>query len=276
VKPNANQHSNRQADEPSSPRLSSRLCLAFFIAIVLILCASRNLQAAAPSSSDPAFQQGIQAYLSADYLQAAQCFQAAATNHLASGVFQNLGNATWKCGRTGAAIQAWEQALWLDPFNRNAKANLRYARKAAQLEGPDLAWYEICSAWLPNNAWAWIASSSFWLSVALLLLPGIVHWRKADWQQGLAAASVAVFLLTLPALVGIQTRSRSGVILPDQVLLRLTPTEHSEALAKLAGGEMARQERIRGEYAYVRTANDTAGWVKQTELGLICPETHKP
>ena len=36
---------------------------------------------------------------------------------------------------------------------------------------------------------------------ALVLLPGILRLRKADWQQGLAAASLAVFLLAIPALI---------------------------------------------------------------------------
>src|SRR5260370_26530131 len=49
----------------------------------------------------------------------------------------------------------------------------------------------ICSTWLPVNAWVWIACVSFWLAVALIMLPGILRWRKADWHQGLAAAGFA-------------------------------------------------------------------------------------
>jgi hypothetical protein len=53
--------------------------------------------------------------------------------------------------------------------------------------------------------------------------------------------------------------------------LRLTPTEHGEPLAKLAAGEMARRERTRGDFVYIRTANDSAGWIKHAEFEPVCP-----
>jgi tetratricopeptide (TPR) repeat protein len=228
-----------------------------------------------PSSPTPpppvvtAFQAGIDAYLVSDFEAAADQFQKAVAESPSAGAWHNLGNAEWQRGKTGPAILAWERAAWLDPFNPNPRANLRAARKSAQIDTPDLSWHELCSTWLPVDAWAWVAAFSFWLAVALMLLPNLLHWRRADWRQGLAAAGLAVFLLTLPALAGVQSRSRIGIVVNPDTPLRLTPTQEAQTLAKIPAGAMARLERRRGDYVYVRTQFDSAGWLKQSDFGLI-------
>jgi hypothetical protein len=184
-------------------------------------------------------------------------------------VLHNLGNAEWKRNQVGEAVLAWERAQWLDPFSANTRANLRFARQAAQLPAPQLTWFEICSTWLPVNAWAWLAAGSFWLAVALVMLPGILRWRKADWHQAVAAAGFAVFLLTMPALIGVHSRTQLGVVRSKDTLLRLTPTREAQTLGKLPAGEIVRLERTRGQYVYVRAGNDAAGWIEQAQFGRI-------
>lgn len=215
------------------------------------------------------FQDGAQAYGKGDYDAAAHFFQTILSNGPASGVLHNQGNAEWKCGRTGPAVLAWERANWLEPFNANTISNLRFARKTAHLEAPNLTWYEICSTWLSSRWWAWIAMFSFWGGLAMVMLPGNSRKRRADWLQGVAAGAFAIFFICIPALAGIHTRSSLGVILTDQAPLRLTPTHDAQVLGKLPAGESARLEMVRGNYLYIRAGNDSAGWVDRTEFGLI-------
>src|SRR5438270_216998 len=118
----------------------------------------------APAPPADLFQQASQAYLAEGYLSAADGFGEASMAAPAPGTLHNLGNAEWQCGHTGPAIAAWERAQWLAPFDPNTKSNLRLARKVAQLEAPELVWYEICSRWLPVNVWSWLACVSFWLA----------------------------------------------------------------------------------------------------------------
>lgn len=214
------------------------------------------------------FQQGATSYVTNGFEPATALFQEAASVAPASGTLHNLGNAEWQSGHPGPAILAWERALWLDPFSRDTRANLRFARKARQLDAPELVWYEICSTWLPVSTWDWIACVSFWLAVAMIVLPGIFRQRKTDWHQGVAAAGFAIFLLTLPALAGVHTRSRLGVILPQETPLRLTPTEDAQILTRLPAGETARLEKERGPYVFIRTGN-AAGWVGHAQFGLM-------
>ena len=258
------------ASRPSEPGVRSAFGLRTSV-FGLLVGPLLSLSALA-SSSDALFQAGVAAYRAADYTVAAQAFRQSVTLQPASGALQDLGNAEWQCQRSGAAILAWEQALWLDPFNGSARQNLRFARKTAQLEAPELAWYEVISTWLPVTWWGWIPGVSLWAAVGLTVLPGILRRRKATWHQAVAALGLMVFLLSIPALFGVHTRSRIGFVLQPDTPLRLTPTHEAQALTHLAAGEPARWVRTRGDYVLVRTSR-TLGWVEREQLGLTCPRT---
>ncbi len=225
------------------------------------------------------FAKGLADYDAARFVQAADDFRSASESARTAAAFYNLGDAEWQSagvsnsdGRVSAAILAWERAQWLAPYNRNATANLRYARRARQLETPDLAWYEICSTWLPVNAWAWLACASFWLAIAMVMLPGIFGWRRTSLKQTVAAASFAIFLLTIPALIGIRSRASLGIVMPDQAPLRLTPTAEAQVVTRLPAGASARLERTKGKYVYVR-AGISVGWLEREQFALIARET---
>ena len=215
------------------------------------------------------FREGVAAYRIGDYAASVKAFQQSTRQQLASGTLRNLGNAEWKLGRAGPAILAWERALWLDPFDEQARMDLRFGRKTAQLETPELSWYEVISTWLPANWWAWIAGASLWLAVALVMLPGILRLRKTTWHQAVAAFCLMVFLLSVPAYAGLHTRSRIGFVLQPDTPLRLTPTLEAQSVTRLASGEPARLVRTRGDYVLIRT-NHTLGWVGRGEFALAC------
>jgi tetratricopeptide (TPR) repeat protein len=249
---------------PSS--ILAPLTSSLSLSLLTLLLAASALPAASP---DALFRDGANAYRGGDYPHAAEAFRLSVSREPSSGALQNLGNAEWQCRRVGAAVLAWEQALWLDPFNQSARQNLRFARKAAQLEAPDLAWYEVVSTWLPAGWWAWIAGASFWLAVAAATLPGFLRRRKATWHQAVAAVALMIFLLSVPALAGVQTRSRITFIQQNDTPLRFTPTREAQAITRLAAGDPARCIRAKANYLLIRTSR-TLGWVEQAQLGLTC------
>lgn len=240
---------------------------------VWLFVASAVLVGAAPLESTPdqaAFRAGVEAFETGQFAAAAKAFQDSATARPAAGTLVNLGLAEWRHGRTGAAILAWERALWVDAFDRAAQENLRYARESTGLDAPRLAWYETASTWLPTNSWAWITGGGLWLALGMVTLPVVLRWRRAAWHQAVAALGLGVFLLSVPAHVGVVTRSRLGFVLERKTALRLTPTAEADPLAQLAAGEPVRQLRVRGDYAFVRTRNGS-GWIERRQLGLLCP-----
>ena len=214
------------------------------------------------------FSEGVEDYRAGNFSQAATQFREAIARQPSSGAFQNLGNAEWQRKQIGHAVLAWEQSLWLNPFDRNARNNLKFARETAQLESPDLTWYEIASGWLPMNWWAWLTGISLWFSVGVLVLPGVFRWKKPAWQQASAALGLVIFLLCLPAHIGTMTRARIGFVLESETPLRLTPTTNGQIVTRLASGEPARQIRSQGRFAFVRTRH-TAGWIQKDSFRLL-------
>lgn len=222
-------------------------------------------------SAESLFKQGLEDYQTGHFSEASKAFHDSVAEQPAAGTLVNLGMTEWRRGRTGAAVRAWEQALWVDVFDQRARENLRFARETGGLDSPRLAWYETASTWLPTNSWAWIAGGGLWLALGMVTLPLVLRWRKAGWQQTFAALGLGVFLLSIPAHIGVLTRSHIGFVLDRKTPLRLTPTEEADTVATLTAGEPARLVRVHGDYAFVRTQGG-AGWIERDRFGLVCPE----
>lgn len=240
-------------------------CLDGCVGLALLLC-TVNFSCAATNDF---FARGAELNRAGQYPEAAVAFGNSAQAQPAAGTLVNLGLAEWQRGHAGAAILAWEQARWIDPFEPRAEANLKFARQFAQVDAPQLKWFETASTWLPPNAWVWLAGASLWLAVGLLVLPGIFRRRKEGWHQTLAALAFGGFLFCLTANVGVVSRTQIGIVLKKNAPLLLTPTREGEMISTLTAGEPARQLRTRGNYLFIRTAG-ASGWVEQSEFRLIC------
>ncbi len=235
--------------------------------VLSLVCLSAT---AAEDKSRECFDGGMTAYRAGEYGFAAELFGDAARLRPSAGALRNLGNAEWQRGKTGRAILAWEQAVWVDPFDRVAKGNLEFARKTAQVEAPSLAWHEAASAYLPSAWWAWLAGVSLWLAVGAVVLPGVLRVRKAAWHQTVAAIGLAAFLLSLPAYAGVVSRSKLGFILERDTPLRLTPTAEAQSITSLAAGDPVRVQGRKGAFLLVSTSR-ARGWVEASAFGPVCP-----
>ncbi|HEV2318975.1 MAG TPA: hypothetical protein VGV18_04450 [Verrucomicrobiae bacterium] len=234
---------------------------------VFILMLAGSLAQVQGATND-AFAQGVVAYHAGQFMAAAQAFDNAAAVHPSAGTFVNLGLAEWQRGHVGPAILAWERAHWIDPFNKTARNDLQFSREVAQLDAPQLDWFETLSDWLPATAWLWLAGASLWVAAGMILLPGVFGRHRAGWHQILAAFGLCVFLFSLAANWGIISRTRLGFVLEDNAPLLLTPTRDGEIISILTSGEPARQLRQRGKYYLIRTGSET-GWIEQEQFGLV-------
>lgn len=238
--------------------------LVFLFALLLFATVSR-------ATTNDFFAQGKAMSRAGNFPEAAAAFEKAVQQQPSSGALVNLGLAEWQRGRAGAAILAWEQAAWIDPFDQLAAQNLRFARTVAQVDAPQLKWFEAGSTWLPPNLWAWLAGISLWLAVGALTLPRFCRWRKAGWQQTVAALAFGLFLFSLAANFGVVSRADIGFVLKKNAPLRLTPTRESEVIATLSAGTPARQVRARGNYFFIRTVSES-GWIEQREFRRVCAQ----
>ncbi len=217
------------------------------------------------------FARGLAASHAGDFAVAADAFQQSVQQQPAAGALINLGIAEWQRGHAGAAILAWEQAQWIDPFDGQAAQNLKFARMVTQADEPQLKWFETASTWLPPNAWVWTAGASLWLAVGAMILPRIFGLKKPGWLPMVAAFSFGVFLFSLTANVGVVGRTEIGIVLKRNAPLLLTPTQEGEIISTLNAGEPGRRLRARGNFFFISTANG-AGWIAAKEFGLINPK----
>lgn len=234
--------------------------------LILMMLIGLSGQPARAGSDD--FTTGITAMEAGDFSGATAQFETLSRQQPSVGAFLNLGLAEWRRGRAGAAILAWERAQWIDPLNRQAKRNLDFARAVAQVDAPQLRWFESVSTWLPANWWLWLAGVSLWITAGALVLPRFFRWRKAGWQSWVTALGLAVFLFSVTGNVGVMSRSNLGFILKKQTALRLVPAKTSEANDTLAAGEPVRRLKSRGEFFLVRTAQGT-GWIIAQDAGWL-------
>jgi tetratricopeptide (TPR) repeat protein len=223
------------------------------------------------ASDDIHFHAGVAAYGAGQFESAAQAFKDSLAGRTTTGTLLNLGLAEWLQGHTGEAILVWEQTSWLNPLDHAARENLLYAREAAQVDPPELTWFEQSSTWLPANYWMWIMSGSLWLAVALMTLPDFLRIRKAGWHQTAGTLALGVFLFTLAPSAGVFTRSKIGIVTKKNTFLRLTPTRAGELVAALSPGEPLRELRRRGNYLFVHTQNGN-GWVECRQIEFIVPK----
>ncbi len=236
--------------------------------LTLILAWVFALNGRAAATND-AFAHGVELSRNGEFPGATVAFENAAQARPAVGTYVNLGLSEWNRGHAGTAILAWERARWIDPLDARAVGNLAFARQVAEVDAPQLKWFEAASTWLPPNDWFWIAGASLWLTMGVLVLPRILRRNRHGWQQTLAALGLGAFLFSLTANLGVVSRMDIGFIVKKTAPLLLTPTQAGEVVSSLNAGEPARRLRTRGDYYYIRTAG-TAGWIKKSEFGLVC------
>lgn len=253
---------SRQVVAKSGRGLWSRACGVVLFVVACFLTASSQ---AAPEDS---FAPGVTAVQSGDFAGAAAFFENELKQQPSTGALMDLGIAEWQRGHAGAAILAWERAAWINPYDTSANQNLKFARAVAQVDAPELRWFEQASTWLPPNAWVWLAGASLWLAVGALVLPRVLRWRKSGRGQTLAALGFCVFLFSVTASFGVVSRTDIGFVVKKDVPLRLTPTSGSEVISTLSAGEPVRRLKSRGNYFFIRTTM-TSGWVEQGQVGLI-------
>jgi tetratricopeptide (TPR) repeat protein len=236
--------------------------------LVLVWAGALNVRA---DATNDAFTQGVELSRAGEFPEATAAFEKAAHLRPAVGTYINLGLSEWNRGHAGAAILAWEQARWIDPWDARAVGNLAFARQVAEVDTPQLTWFEAASTWLPPNDWVWVAGASLWLAVGALVLPRILRRNRQGWQQTLAALGLGAFLFSVTANLGVVSRTDIGFVVKKTAPLLLTPTREGEVVSSLNAGEPGRRLRTRGDYYYLRTAG-AAGWIKKSDFGLVSAE----
>lgn len=188
----------------------------------------------------------------------------------------DLANAYLRAGHLGEAILWYERARLLAPRDPDIAANLRQARRAANLPLPPEgdAWSRLEERVSPDG-WSMLASAALFLAAALALAARFGRARRTSGTGrllalGIAAAIVLAAGAALLAAARLRASDRAVILGPDPAL-RVAPYEEATVSSALDPGDLVRVERNHEGFRLVRTEDGRAGWVRDASAQPIVP-----
>ncbi|MEO0794130.1 MAG: tetratricopeptide repeat protein [Verrucomicrobiota bacterium] len=237
------------------------------LSIGLFLISALGLSAAV-SNPQSIFEEANTFYGNGEYTEAIEAYQQLIPEHQSANIHYNMGNAYYRLGEFGPAILHFEKALALDPRNPDIRANLELTQEAAEVIPTSHSWANGLSDRFSANTWAWLAVTSFWASLGLIILAPLYRWR-GPMRGGVTSLALVVLVVSCIGLYGWHVRAGYGVVLSDDARLSVAPTSSSPAAGTVKAGEMAKITQSHGDYYLVRIGSDKVGWLPKAQFSPV-------
>ncbi len=200
-------------------------------------------------------------------------------------LYYNLGNAYYRLGKIGRAVQYWEKAALLEPANSELIHNLELARlKILDRVVLPQAFFLFeyywrlrsstePSQWLSITAWLAFFTLLVWLLPHWLILPKKLRTMLKSYRRVPAIIFSTTFLLlsfvSLDAL-RYSKENRNAVVISREVQVKSAPLPQSNTLFILHEGSKVKLiSENHGEWYEISYFDDKSGWVRQDDLGEI-------
>jgi tetratricopeptide (TPR) repeat protein len=231
------------------------------------------------------FKKGISAYASEDYHRAQTLFHQLEQYAVSWELYYNLGNAYYRDGKLGRAIQYWEKARMLAPAQPDIHYNLTIAEQDLidKVVLPEMfplfRWYRDIQQHLPLNILI-IISGLLVVILVFLLGYGRLYNRRTGKNRRAVVITFSTILLSLILLLSIVTidtnrkrqKEKYAVILDRSVNVLSEPLQDASVLFILHEGSKVRiNKQIEDEWANISYFDDKIGWVNMKSIGKIQP-----
>lgn len=230
---------------------------------LLLLLGICNLQA-----QDEAFEKASALYQTGKYQTAREQFQALVESAETPALRYNLALTELRLEQPAAARWQIERALLLDPLNHKYRQTRTHILEALQLSKDSPLRIETAAQLLPFRGWLWLSALSFWLALALWLLPR--WWNSRAPSLGIKAwrgISMLVLLACLPALWIQQRVLASGIITQNApVALRSAPASAAPESGVVQPGEQVQIIGQHQQFYQVRTQSQLLGWASERDF----------
>jgi len=231
----------------------------------------------AQSSIDSAamFLKANESYLQGDYSTAEGLYRKILDAGINNGkLYYNLGNALFRQGKTGEAIQNYRLAQQFIPRNADLEANLGYARQKAEDRT------EISSSHVLRNIVFWYDRLTikelclFFLACNLLFWSGLIarlflRFPVVTWLILFSLASGIIMGGTAAVRLTNEHNEPPAVIITREVPVRSGMDPESTTLFVLHDGAEVNVEKESGDWSLIRFASGKRGWVRKEQLGLV-------
>lgn len=256
------------------------------IALALALVTVAAPCVAAADSLEETFERANGAYFRGDFDTAAREYRRLIDLGVVDAdVAFDLATAEARLGHYGAAIQYYEQAMWLRPGDDDAHEGLEAARSAlgrrrAQSQGeaevdsgPPLA--EALFGSISRDV---LAISTVFLDLVLFgILIGLLFVERESVRLALGIAAPLVGIVLLASGAGLALRSGwleegdPAIVLRERVALREGPDAEAAERHRALEGQRAWVTDRDGAWALVRVPSVGEGWVEAAHVGLVRP-----
>ena len=229
---------------------------------------------AQPDSLAHRFESANAAYAQGQYTRAIDEYQAILNaGHASGALYYNLGNAYVRLDQLGEAIRYYEKARRLRPGDPRVDHNLEQARRRAGVYPgvlPPRGLAGLVQGWSPLALFVagWLLLGSGLAVAVVWTTPG----RTGSWRHPLVWGPVAGGLLLVAGALGtsvLQSQEKRAVVVAKQAPLRAAPTPTAVSDTTLPEGTMLVVGDRRAQWAEVRLADGTVGWVPARALGDI-------
>jgi tetratricopeptide (TPR) repeat protein len=235
-----------------------------FIRISLFYIIATVTAFATKSAPATPFQSGIEAYQNAEYKTAKAQFVDALELDETAAARHNLGLAHFQLNAPAEAVWQLERAQLLEPFNAGYRYKLEAVRQELGLFADSAKWYTLASAALPTKSWLILATVSFWLLLAVLILQRLSDTKIRIGLKTLRVISIAALILSIPSLWINQRLLQTGTIITDQATsLHAAPASAAPQSGTARPGERA---RILDQYKHfyeIKTEGQATGWISK-------------
>jgi hypothetical protein len=245
--------------------------------VILMLAA---LLALAEPRGTQLFADANAAYLSGDLSRAIAAYEALVSEGIASSELEtNLGAAYLRQGKRGLAALHFERALFLDPGDDDARADLLELRRGNvdRLEGDadEGAGGPLVRllAPLPGGGAAvglfalWTAA---WVLLGVRLLRGGPRWVTLASAASFAGALCSA-LVAWGAAAGRDMVLQRAVVVAPSVPAREGPAERSISRFEVHEGTTVRVDDEESGFRRVKLTNGLTGWVPSPSVELVVP-----
>lgn len=238
---------------------------------ILIVCLIATTTALAVNATESSpFQAGIEAYEQGDYTTAKNKFLAALETSETAAAHHNLGLTEIQLDNPAEAAWQLERALLLDPFNRNYHEKLNLVRKQLGLAANARQWHLLFSQIVSLKIWVIIATASFWLLFATIILPVCSGKKIVGSIKFLRIFSLLTLLLSLPAIWLNLKTLKSGIILAEEATaLHIVPATAAPESGFARPGERVHVLDQHNDFYQIKTEGQATGWISKDDFRLL-------
>lgn len=247
----------------TSPKVGATLVrpvrLLPLVALLWSLCST-------PLQADD-FSTGIDAYHGERYTEAEAAFERSLEHEETAAVRHNLALSLYRQERFAEALWQLERALRIDPLNQGYRFKLGALRQQMGLtRQPDASWV-IASSAFSFGTWVWLASISFWVLLAALLLPRPADQKRPLSSKIMASLSLVILVLSSTALAIQSLNAVSATVVADAPApLRHAPADAAPEAGQANSGERVRQLDQFQDFLKVETESGITGWIHSDAL----------